>query len=239
MTRTPAALLLCALAFAACGSDGDKPESAAAKAPPAAAKATPFPAVTDGFLTAGETYATTKFRPSIAITPSEGEWKAGLEDGPAHFALRRDSGEAGEALLAFHRMEQVFDGEKGGKVAGDAGPPPDDFGEWLLAHPHLKVSGPEATQALGRPAKQYDVSVRSFPKATPDECGKADGCVPMFMDSRDLVWYSKDVRARFVVLDDPAGKELVVELYSGLADRYDEVLAQLQPTLDSAKFAAG
>lgn len=235
MTRTTvAAALLSALALAACGSD-DKPQPAKA----AAAAATPFPSVIGGNVAGGKTYATREFKPSIALTPSDGEWKAVVDDGPAHFGIAREAeSQAGSWLLAFHRMEQVFDPEKGGKMPGDAVPAPADFGKWIESHPRLKVDGPRPVQVLGREGRQYDVTTISAPKSQPDDCGKSSGnCVPMFVDSVNTVWFSKDEKVRLIVVDDPDGKEIVIEQYIRPGRTFDEAMAALEPTLDSARFA--
>lgn len=228
------------LALGACGSDDDGPRSAPERSTPAAA-VTPFPSVDGADLIAGTTYTTRKFQPALTITPSSGEWKAFGADDVDHVELEpRTDGPVDLATLAFHHMTKVFDPSKGGTMPGDAVEGPNDFARWLTEHPHLKTTKPKPVEALGLEGVSIDVRVKSAMRNVPEDCGKVQGkCVVLFMGKIEPVIYGETAKARFYVLEQRDGRELVVEQFVEPASAVDAQREQFEATLASATTAAG
>jgi hypothetical protein len=111
-------------------------------------------------------------------------------------------------------MTQVFDPAEGGVTPGDAVPGPDDFAEWLTTHPHLRATKPKPVEALGLEGVQIDVRVKSSQPRKYKDCGKVEGdCVVMFVGKVEPIVYGSKSLGRFLVLEQPDGKQLVVEEY--------------------------
>ena len=111
-------------------------------------------------------------------------------------------------------MTQVFPPETGGVTPGDAVPGPDDFAAWLTTHPHLKTTKPKPVEALGLKGVSIDVRVKSSQPRKYKDCGKVEGdCVVMFVGKVEPIVYGSKSLGRFYVLEQPDGKQLVVEQY--------------------------
>jgi hypothetical protein len=212
--RSPALVLVATavLVLAACGSEqrSDRATSTARAAP----AATPFPSIDRADLVAGRTYTTRLFRPSITLTLPEGEWLATGADSANHIEIEPAAVKdpVDHATLAFHHMTRVFDPARGGKVAGDAVPGPADFAAWLTHHPHLRTTKPRPVEALGLKGVSIDVRVKSSQPRRYKDCGKVGGeCVVMFISSIEPIVYGSRSFGRFYVLQQPDGKQLVVE----------------------------
>ena len=118
------------------------------------------------------------------------------------------------SALAFHHMTQVFAPETGGVTPGDAVPGPDDFAKWLTDHPHLKTTKPKPVEALGLKGVSIDVRVKSSQPRRYKDCGKVEGdCVVMFVGKVEPIVYGSKSFGRFYVLEQPDGRQLVVEQY--------------------------
>ena len=109
-------------------------------------------------------------------------------------------------------MTKVFDAAKGGVTPGDAVDGPGDFGEWLTTHPHLRATKPKPVEALGVEGVSIDVRVKSSQPRKYKDCGKVLGdCVVMFVGKVEPIVYGSKSLGRFYVLEQPDGKQLVVE----------------------------
>jgi hypothetical protein len=237
-------LLACiAVTSVGCGDDDETatPARTTSSVTTAAAGDTPFPEADGAELVAGKAYTTRKFQPALTITPSSGEWKAYEADDPDHIALEpRVDDPVDLSTLAFHHMTKVFDPEKGGTIPGDAIDAPDDFAKWLTDHPHLKTTQPKPVEALGLKGVSVDVRVKSAMRRVPADCGKVGGkCVVLFLSKIEPVIYGETGFGRFYVLEQPDGKELVVEQFVEPASAFKAQREQFEATLDSAKLAAG
>ena len=196
------------LLLPACGSK-DEPKAAAT------ASVTPFPTIDRADLTAGTTYTTQQFKPNITLTLPAGEWTAVGADSPDHLEIEPTVEDpVDSSAIAFHHMTQVFDPKTGGKTPGDAVAGPDDFAQWLTDHPHLKTTRPEPVEALGLKGVSIDVRVKSSQTRKYKDCGKVAGdCVVMFVGKIEPIVYGSASFGRFYVLEQPDGKQLVVEQY--------------------------
>ena len=206
--RLPALLVVAAAVLlpAACGSD-ERNE-------PATASVTPFPSIDRAELVAGTEYTTRRFKPNLTLTLPDGEWLAVGADSADHVEIEPAAVKdpVDSATLAFHHMTQVFDPATGGQEPGDAGPGPDDFAGWLTHHPHLRTTTPEPVEALGLEGVSIDVRVKSSQPRKYKDCGKVEGeCVVMFVGKVEPIVYGSKSFGRFYVLQQPDGKQLVVE----------------------------
>jgi len=230
----PALATLAVLCFAACGGK-DEPET------PATASVTPFPSIDLADLTAGTTYTTRQFKPNITLTLPEGEWTLAGADSPDHVEIEPTLKDpVDSSALAFHHMTQVFDPKTGGETPGDAVAGPEDFAKWLTSHPHLKTTRPEPVEALGLKGVSIDVRVRSSQPRRYKDCGKVAGdCVVMFIGKIEPIVYGSASFGRFYVLEQPDGKELVVEQYVEPASAFKAQSPVFEAVLESAKTAGG
>ena len=228
----PVLATLAVLALAACGS---KEEPATPKAS-AAPSVTPFPTIDLADLSAGTTYTTQQFKPSITLTLPAGEWKATGADSRDHVEIEPTVEDpVDSSALAFHHMTQVFDPKTGGETPGDAVAGPDDFAKWLTDHPHLKTTRPEPVEALGLKGVSIDVRVRSSQPRKYKDCGKVAGdCVVMFVGKVEPIVYGSASFGRFYVLEQPDGKELVVEQYVEPASAFKAQRPVFEAVLASA-----
>lgn len=204
-----------ALFLAACAGEDEADAPAQKSTPePVAATTTPLSTIDNSNLTAGTTYTTKLFKPNITFTvPSEGEWKLFGSDSPDHIEIEPVVEDPVDlATIGFHHMTQVFPPETGGEIPGDAVPGPDDFAKWLTDHPHLKTTKPKPVEALGLKGVSIDVTVKSAQPKQYKDCGKVEGdCVVMFVSKVETIVYGSTTFGRFYVLEQPDGKELVVE----------------------------
>ena len=209
--RLRALPLLAVLALlGACGGEDEKAAPAAAKP-----SVTPFPTIDRADLDVGRTYTTRQFKPNITLTLPEGEWIAAGADSPDHVEIEPTPEDpVDSSALAFHHMTRVFDPETGGVTPGDAVPGPDDFATWLTDHPHLKTTKPKPVEALGLKGVSIDVRVKSSQPRRYKDCGKVEGdCVVMFIGKVEPIVYGSKSFGRFYVLEQPDGRQLVVEQY--------------------------
>jgi hypothetical protein len=206
-----ALVAIAALLSAACGSDaqGERPASTARATP----SVTPFPPIDRADLITGRTYRTRLFTPNITLTMPEGDWLATGADSADHIEMEPVvEPPVEDATLGFHHMTQVFDPATGGKIPGDAVAGPADFASWLTHHPHLRTTKPKPVEALGLKGVSIDVRVKSSQPRRYKDCGKVGGeCVVMFNSKVEPVVYGSQTFGRFYVLEQPDGKQLVVE----------------------------
>ena len=207
----------------------------------AAPSLTPFPSIDMADLAGGTTYTTKQFRPNITLTLPAGEWKAVGGDSPDHVEIEptpRDPVDS--SAIGFHHMRRVFDPATGGETPGDAVAAPADFAAWLTGHPHLKTTTPKPVEALGLKGVSIDVRVRSSQPRKYRDCGKLAGdCVVMFIGKIEPLVYGSASFARFYVLEQPDGKQLVVEQYIEPASAFRAQRAAFQAVLESAKVDGG
>lgn len=206
-----ALVAMSALLCTACGGDAKGGQSAST--PSATPSITPFPTIDRADLITGTTYTTRQFKPNITLTMPEGDWLATGADSADHIEMEPVVEPPVEnATLAFHHMTKVFDPATGGKTPGDAVAGPADFAAWLTHHPHLKTTKPKPVEALGLKGVSIDVRVKSSQPRRYKDCGKVGGeCVVMFISSIEPIVYGSDSFGRFYVLEQPDGKQLVVE----------------------------
>ena len=227
---------LAVLLLPACGGE-DKPGNPAAAAP----SVTPFPSIDMADLAAGTTYTTRQFKPNITLTLPEGEWMLVGADSPDHLEIEPTVEDpVDSSALAFHHMTRVFDPETGGETPGDAVAGPDDFAAWLTDHPHLRTTTPKPVEALGLKGVSIDVRVKSSQPRRYKDCGKLAGdCVVMFVGKIEPLVYGSASFGRFYVLEQPDGKELVVEQYIEPASALKAQSPAFEAVLESATTAGG
>ena len=231
-------LLFAALIVSGCGSDESGGSSSASSsgsttsATQAVSKAAPgFTDYED--LDAGKTYTTTQQTPKMSLKVPPGTWNTESGDRADGFAVAADQTPAvPQAILAVHHISKVFDPERGGRRPGDQIPLRGDFAAWLSSHPHLQTTKPKPVRLLGLKGVELDVTGRSSPPRIPEDCGAVgDGCVPLFHDGFDYVFYAKGNKGRFDVLELPAGGQLVVERFAEPAKAFGRALNKLKPLL--------
>ena len=219
----------------ACGGD-DKPSAATA----AKATVTPYPSIDLGDLENGASYASRKFKPELTLTiPQEGNWNAAGADNADHVELEPEPvPPVSSSGISFHHMTRVFPPDKGGVIPGDAVAGPADFAAWLTSHPHLRTTKPKPVEALGLKGVLIDVRVKSSQPRKYKDCGKVEGeCVVMFIGSVEPLVYGSKTFGRFYVLDQPGGKQLVVEEFAEPASAFKKTEPQLDAVLRSARVA--
>jgi hypothetical protein len=226
--------LLALLVFlAACGGDD--------KAPAQAAKptVTPFPTIDRADLLPGKTYTTQQFKPNVTLTMPEGKWIAARSDNPDHVEIEPEvTDPVDSSALAFNHITQVFDAEKGAVAPGEAVPAPADFAEWLTTHPHLRATKPKPVHALGLDGMSIDVRVKSGQPRKYKDCGKVQPpCVVMYPGGIEPIVYGGNSLGRFYVLEQPDGKQLVVEQYVEPASALKAQKPTFDELLNSAKVA--
>jgi hypothetical protein len=219
----------------ACGGD-DKPSAATAAKP----TVTPYPSIDFGDLENGASYASRKFKPALTLTiPQEGEWNTVGPDNPDHVELEPEpvppiTGSG----VSFHHMTRVFPPRTGGVIPGDAVAGPADFAAWLTTHPHLRATKPKPVEALGVKGVSIDVRVKSSQPRKYKDCGKVEGeCVVMFIGSVEPLVYGSKTFARFYVLEQPDGKQLVVEQWAEPASAFAKAEPPLEAVVRSARVA--
>jgi hypothetical protein len=231
--RLRALPLVAVLALLACG--GDEERAAA----PAKPSVTPFPTIDRADLEPGTEYTTQQFKPSITLTLPDGEWIAAGADSPDHVEIEPTPEDpVDSSAFAFHHITRVFDPAQGGVTPGDAVPGPEDFAEWLTTHPHLRATTPKPVEALGLNGVQIDVRVKSSQPRKYKDCGKVLGdCVVMFVGKVEPIVYGSQSLGRFLVLEQPDGKQLVVEEYVEPARALKAQQPAFDAILSSAKLA--
>jgi hypothetical protein len=232
--RRTVPLIAVLVLLTACGDD--KPSAATAAKP----TVTPYPSIELGDLENGASYASGKFKPELALTiPQEGEWHTAGADNPDHVELEPEpvppiTGSG----ASFHHMTRVFPPKTGGVIPGDAVAGPADFAAWLTSHPHLRTTKPKPVEALGLKGVSIDVRVKSSQTRKYKDCGKVEGeCVVMFIGSVEPLVYGSKTFGRFYVLDEPGGKQLVVEEFAEPASAFKKTEPQLDAVLRSARVA--
>jgi hypothetical protein len=191
-------------------------------------------------LRSGRTYTTTAFHPAIRFTLPSGAWSSEVGDTATDFtvALHDPPGGIAQALLAAHRVQLVYDPQRGGRIPGDRIPLRGSFADWLQGHPRLRVTAPKPVRLMGLTGVQMDVSGRSQPPRVPEECAKTgDDCVPLLYDGLDPAIYARDNRGRFIVLKLPSGGELVIEQFVEPAAEFRHGLRLLRPLLGRLRLA--
>jgi hypothetical protein len=219
----------------ACGGD-DKPRAATAAKP----TVTPYPSIDLGDLENGASYASRKFQPELTLTiPQAGEWHTAGADNPDHVELEPEPvPPVSSSGISFHHMTRVFPPDEGGVIPGDAVAGPADFAAWLTSHPHLRTTRPKPVEALGLKGVSIDVRVKSSQSRKYKDCGKVEGeCVVMFIGSVEPLVYGSKTFGRFYVLDQPGGKQLVVEEFAEPASAFKKTEPQLDAVLRSARVA--
>jgi hypothetical protein len=222
---------------AGCGSE---PDERGASTERATASVTPFPSIDRADLVAGREYTTRLFKPNLTLTLPPGEWLASGADSADHVEIEPAAVKdpVDDATLAFHHMTRVFDPKTGGEEPGDAVPGPDDFARWLTHHPHLRTTVPKPVEALGLKGVSIDVRVKSSQPRKYKDCGKVGGaCVVMFISKVEPVVYGSKSFGRFYVLDQPDGKQLVVEQAVEPASAFKAQKPAFDAVLESATTA--
>jgi hypothetical protein len=209
----PTALILVAAASLLLAGCGSEPDERGARTERATASVTPFPSIDRADLVAGREYTTRLFKPNITLKLPPGEWLATGADSADHIEIEPTVKDpVDDATLAFHHMTRVFDPETGGREPGDAVAGPDDFAAWLTHHPHLRTTTPKPVEALGLKGVSIDVRTKSAQPRQYKDCGKVgEKCVVMFISKIEPVVYGSKSFGRFYVLQQPDGKQLVVE----------------------------
>lgn len=232
-------VLLAAVALlpAACGSEQNPGHAASSK--PATPSVTPFPSIDRADLVGGRTYTTRLFKPNLTLTLPAGGWLAVGADSADHIEMESPVKDpVDDATLALHHMTQVFDPKTGGVEPGDAVPGPEDFAAWLTHHEHLRATKPRPVEALGLRGVSIDVRVKSSQPRGYKDCGKVAGeCVVMFIGKVEPIVYGSRSFGRFYVLDQPDGKQLVVEQAAEPASAFKAQKPIFDAILDSATTA--
>lgn len=232
-------LVVAVLVLAGCGGDGSGGERAGTATSEAGSKATPLPAVALAELEAGKHYVSRKFTPKITLTIPTAGWVIS-SDVPDHVEIEPPTEQPVEdAGIGFHHMTKVFDPVKGGEIPGDAVAGPDDFAAWLVDHPHLTTTKPKPVEALGLRGVSIDARVKSGQSKVYRDCGKVDPevCVVMFIGAIEPVVWGRSSKTRFLVLDQPDGRQLVVELWVDPAKQFAGEAKLLQRVVASASVA--
>ena len=226
--------LLTVLVIAGCG--GDDEPARTTEAPKSSV--TPFPTVTFADLKPGVEYTAEAFEPPFRITLPEGEWKAASATAD-HVEIETGPNPPVQlAALGFHHMTQVFPAAEGGEIPGDATEAPEDFAAWLTSHPHLDATEPEPVEALGLQGVAVDVTVKSAQPQKYKDCGKVEGeCVVMFVGGVETYVYGSETKARFLVLEQPDGRELVVEMAVEPRRAFSKQVKVFEEALASASLA--
>jgi hypothetical protein len=236
-----ALVLTAALSLGGCGDEEEAATPAASNTAEArAGGAKPLSDIDMSNLDAGATYQTQRFQPEITFTVPEGEWKLFGADSSDHIEIETTIEDpVDNATLGFHHVTQVFDPAKGGEQPGDAIPGPDDFAQWLADHPHLKTTEPQPVEALGLSGVVVDMRVKSSQPNLPPDCGKYEGeCVAMFPGKIEAILYGSTAIGRFYILEQPDGKELVVEQFVDPASAIDVQGPKFEELLESASVDA-
>jgi hypothetical protein len=224
--------LTAALALAGCGGDDGKSSATARPA------VTPFPTVDRGIVEPGVAYTTRAFKPSFTVTMPEGKWIAASADKADHIELEVEGTPPVQSSgIGFHHMTKVFDPATGGTEPGDAVDGPDDFAAWLTSHPHLKTTDPQPIEAMGMKGVSVDVrGAEGKQERQYKDCGKLEGsaCVVMFDGGTEPVVYGEKTFARYVVLEQPGGGQLVVEIWAEPIEEAEPEVDRLQAILDDA-----
>jgi hypothetical protein len=230
--RWPAMLAVALLAGCG-GEDGRSQTRPQAKQAPAV---TPFPSIDFTDLQPGREYTTRQFTPRIRLTLPQGKWNAESADKPDHVEIQAEpAGAVTAAGFGFHHMTKVFDPAKGGAVPGDAVDGPDDFAAWLTSHPHLRATPPKPVRVLGLEGVSVDVRVKSSQPTKYRDCGKVTGeCVVMYIGGIEPYVYGSDTYGRFLILEQPDGKELVVEQFVQPASEFRDQVKLFDQALASA-----
>jgi hypothetical protein len=231
----PRAVPLLALLSLLAACSGDDEKTTAAKP-----TVTPFPSIDFGDLANGATYRSRQFKPNVSMTiPAQGEWHAAGADNPDHVELEPEPAPPiASSGISFHHMTRVFPPATGGVQPGDAVAGPADFAEWLTSHPHLRTTKPKPVEALGLKGVVIDVRVKSSQPRKYKDCGKVEGeCVVMFIGSVEPLVYGSKVFGRFYVLQQPDGKQLVVEEFAEPASAFKKAQPELDAVLRSARIS--
>jgi hypothetical protein len=224
------------LSLAGCGDTEER-----ATTTPAARRAAspPSPLSIDrAELVAHTTYATDRFRPALRFSVGPGSWMVENRESSTDFSIAIDMPRTLGATIGWHRVTRVYDPVEGGEIPADLVPLDGDFVGWLTHHPRLRTSRPVHVTVAGLAATQVDVASTSEPARVPHDCDKAGPrCVPLFYDGQDTLTYARGDKGRFIVLDLPAGGQLVIEEFASPGTRFQRVLTALAPTLDSLTLA--
>jgi hypothetical protein len=231
-----ALLLLSAVILAGCGGDGEK-----TAATPPKPSVTPFPTVDRGNLEPGVAYTTQAFKPNFTVTLPEGKWIAASADKADHVELEVEPEQPIQSSgIGFHHMTKVFDPVEGGEEPGDAVDGPEDFAAWLTAHPHLRASDPEPVEVMGMKGVSIEIrGARGTQKKQYKDCGKLEGtaCVVLFPGGTEPVVYGVESFARFLVLEQPGGGQLAVEVWAEPLKKAEPEVDRLEAILAGAKLA--
>lgn len=205
------------IALTGCG-DEDADAPAGKRSTAAKPAITPLPDVDFVGLKPGVEYTTRVFKPNLRFTLPEGKWTAPSADDRDHVELEVETEQPiQDAGIGFHHMTKVFDPEAGGEEPGDAVDGPEDFAAWLTDHPHLKTTEPEPVEALGLKGVSIDLrGAKGKQKRQYKDCGKLEGsaCVVGFVGGIEPIVYGEKSFARFLVLEQPGGGQLVVEVWA-------------------------
>jgi len=236
--RSVLCVLAAAVAFGASACGEDKKESSAAKPKqPAAARGVALPdsSARPATLVAGKRYSPAIFRPRMSFVLPENRWETAEPESERSLAIRLAAPQpTRRAILAFVRVERVFDPQKGGRTAADGVAAPKDFADWLERHPRLKSEPAVSVEVGGALGRQVDVTVRQAPQ----RCETPDGpqpCLRLYLSGDVPIEFGKGDRLRYMVLD-VGGEQLVVELYISPGQRFEAVLPDLEAAIKQLSF---
>jgi len=227
------------------GCGGDSGQTGSSSAPSSTAHVSTEPGVglrTASHLTRGETYKTNLFTPGLTVTVPRGEWATEQGDSPRHISFASAPSETlAQAIVALHRIDRVFDANRGGRIPGDQVPLRGSFADWLRHHPYLRVTRDQPVTMFGLRGSSLDIVARkASPRGPEQACGdNGRRWLPLFYDGLDYVIYGSSSRGRFNVLKLPSGGELVVEEFVQPGSAFREGLAVLRPMIRAIRLRVG
>jgi hypothetical protein len=202
------------LALSACGGGGSAQEEAN--------KPRPLPE-NNVTLRPGE-YRSEEFKPSFSFRVGKG-WEHVAPELPDKLAIS-PGGEAGDPLLIFRNLQQVYKPAKSMALPPAVNAPKDMVG-WFQNHPYLKTEKPQPVTIGGVKGEQFDwVVAEDAPYAEVDTFKYSDGS-----DAAA----AKGGKFRAIVLEDVNGETMTIGIGSK-ASEFDEFAPDAQKVVESVKW---